>query len=61
MFFCEKLGLVALLAATHWPFLSVLQTNDASGRTRAKIFGVSVNASLSSSRLKMGIRCIMRV
>ena len=38
----------------------ILQTNDASGRTRAKIFSVSVNASLSSSRLKMGIRRIIR-
>ena len=31
-------------------------TNDASGRTRAKIF----NASLSSSRLKSGIRRMRR-
>ena len=40
----------------------ILKTNDVSGRTRAKIFqSVSVNASLSSSRLKTGIRCgIMR-
>ena len=37
----------------------ILKTNDVSGRTRAKIFSVSVNASLSSSRLKTGIRCIM--
>ena len=38
----------------------ILKTNDVSGCTRAKIFqSVSVNASLSSSRLKTGIRCIM--
>ena len=35
-------------------------TNDASGRTRAKIFNASVNASLSSSRLKSGIRRMRR-
>ena len=38
----------------------ILQTNDVSGRTRAKISSVSVHVSLSSSRLKTGIRRIMR-
>ena len=38
----------------------ILQTNNASGRTRAKIFSASVNVSLSASRLKTGIRRIMR-
>ena len=32
---------------------------DASGRTRGKSFSASVNASLSSSHLKTGIRRIM--
>ena len=38
----------------------ILQTNVCGRTSRENIFSVSVNASLSSSRLKTGIRRIMR-
>ena len=38
----------------------ILQTNVASGRTRVKVFCVPANVSLDPSRLKTGIRRIMR-